>query len=140
MHFVESRGSGIDKVIIELENELLPAPDIVAKENYTVVSLHERKVLSKITDKEKITAIYYHAVRMFIEDSYMTNQSVRKHFGLTDRQSSQATKAIATPLRSKMIKPFDENAGNKFMQYIPFLNESEYLPKISLNTLSIHGV
>lgn len=120
MHFVESRGSGIDKVIIELENELLPAPDIVAKENYTVVTLHERKVLSKMTDKEKITAIYYHSVRMFIEDSYMTNQSVRKRFGLTDRQSSQATKAIATALRSKMIKPFDENAGNKFMQYIPF--------------------
>ncbi|MFG7388740.1 hypothetical protein ACGO3R_12650 [Lactococcus lactis] len=54
MHFVESRGSGIDKVIIELENELLPAPDIVAKENYTFVTLHERKVLSKMTDKEKL--------------------------------------------------------------------------------------
>lgn len=120
MHFVESRGSGIDKVVIELENELLPAPDIISKENYTVVSLHERKILSKMTDKEKITAIYYHAVRMFIEDSYMTNQSVRNRFGLTDRQSSQASKAIATALRSKMVKPFDENAGNKFMQYIPF--------------------
>ena len=37
MHFVESRGSGFVKVVIELENELLPAPDIISKENYTVM-------------------------------------------------------------------------------------------------------
>ena len=30
MHLVESRGSGIDKIIITLESENLPAPDISA--------------------------------------------------------------------------------------------------------------
>ena len=43
MHLVEARGSGIDKMIITLELQNLPAPDISAKENNTVVTLFERK-------------------------------------------------------------------------------------------------
>jgi len=120
MHLVESRGSGIDKVIITLEMQLLPAPDILAKENYTVVILHERKKLADMMDSERNNALYWHAVRMNIEDSYMTNKSVRERFGLTPKQSSQATKAIANAVRSGLVKPYDETAGNKFMQYIPF--------------------
>ena len=42
MHLVESRGSGIDKIILTLELNHLPAPDIAAKDNYTVVTLHQR--------------------------------------------------------------------------------------------------
>ena len=124
MHLVESRGSGIDKIVITLELENLPAPDILAKENNTVLTLFERKSLLEMNDKERLNAIYYHAARLFLENDYMTNQTVRTRFGLTDKQSPLVSKAIALAMQSGLIKPYNENAGNKFMQYIPFWGKS----------------
>jgi len=124
MHLVESRGSGIDKIVITLELENLPAPDILAKENNTVVTLFERKSLLEMNDKERLNAIYYHAARLFLENDYMTNQTVRNRFGLTDKQSPLVSKTITLAMQSGLIKPYNENAGNKFMQYIPFWGKS----------------
>jgi len=124
MHLVESRGSGIDKMVITLELQNLPAPDISAKENNTVVTLFERKSLIEMNDRERLNAIYYHAVRLFVEDDYMTNQTVRTRFGLTNKQSSLVSKTIMLAVKSGLVKPFNENAGNKFMQYIPFWGKS----------------
>ena len=124
MHLVESRGSGIDKIVITLEINNLPAPDISAKENNTVITLFEKKTLADMNDREKINAIFYHTARLFMENSYMTNQSVRTRFGLSPKQSAMASKIISLSLNSGLIKPYDPNAGNKFMQYIPFWAES----------------
>ena len=120
MHLVESRGSGIDKIVITLELDQLPAPDISARENNTIVTLYERKSLHEMNDRERINAIFYHTARLFMENSFMTNKTVRTRFGLRDNQSALATKAISLAVKTGLIKPYDENAGNKFMQYIPF--------------------
>jgi len=119
MNLVESRGSGIDKIVITLEEENLPAPSIVAKENNTVVTLFERKSLPEMNDKERINALYYHAVRLYIENDYMTNQTARNRFGLEANQSSLVTKVIALAVKSGRVKPYNADAGNKFMEYIP---------------------
>ena len=121
---VESRGSGIDKIVITLEEENLPAPDISSKGDNTVLTLYERKKLIDMNDKERINAIYYHAAILFVENDYLTNYSVRKRFGLSDKQSSLASKVISLAVQSKLIKPYNEEAGNKFMQYIPFWGKS----------------
>ena len=120
MHLVESRGSGIDKIIITLENENLPAPEISAKGDNTSVIIFKRKHISEMTDKERINAIFYHASIMYVENDYMTNKTVRDRFGLTSKQSPLATKIISAAVKSSKVKPYDENAGNKFMQYIPY--------------------
>lgn len=121
---VESRGSGIDKIIIALEEDNLPAPDISSRENNTVIILYERKSLDEMNEREKLNAIYYHAVRQFIENEYLTNNSVRERFGLSPNQSSLASKTIALAIESGLIKHYNRNAGNKFMQYIPFWGKS----------------
>lgn len=66
-------------------------------------------------DPKRSNALYRHAVRTNIEDSYMTNKSVRERFVLTPKQSSQATKTIANAVRSGLVKAYDETAGNKFI-------------------------
>ena len=124
MHLVEARGSGIDKMVITLEMQNLPAPDIAAKENNTVVTLFERKSLLEMNDRERINAIYYHAVRLFVEDDYMTNQTVRTRFGLANKQSSLVSKSIMLAVKSGLVKPYNDNASNKFMKYIPFWGKS----------------
>lgn len=120
MHLVESRGSGIDKIVITLEINNLPAPDISAKDNFTVVTLFQRRGIQEMNNREKVNAIYYHSAILYIEDSYMTNRTVRERFGLTTKQSSVASKLIALALSNNKIKAYDENAGNKNMQYIPY--------------------
>lgn len=120
MHLVESRGSGIDKIILTLEFNHLPAPDITAKENYTVITLHQRKTIQEMENREKINAIYYHSAILYTEDRYMTNSTLRERFGLSNKQSSIASKLIGLALENKKIKIYDKNAGNKNMQYIPY--------------------
>lgn len=120
MHLVESRGSGIDKIILTLELNHLPAPDITAKDNYTVVTLHQRRTIQEMGNREKINAIYYHSAILYIEDDYMTNSTLRERFGLTNKQSSVASKLISLALENNKIKIYDENAGKKNMQYIPY--------------------
>ena len=120
MHLVESRGSGIDKVVITLEEDNLPAPDIYSKENYMVVVLHKRKAFVDMDDMERNNALYYHSVRLLLEDSFMTNKTVRKRFGLSDKKSSLASNAISQAVKKNFIKPYDDTVGNKFMQYVPF--------------------
>lgn len=124
MHLVEARGSGIDKVVITLETDILPAPTIVAKENNTLVTLYQRKAFTNMGDRERVNAIYYHASRLYLENSFMTNKSVRERFGLSAKQSAMASKAIALAVKGGWVKAYDENAGNKFMQYIPFWADS----------------
>ncbi len=120
MHLVESRGSGIDKIVITLERNNLPAPDISAKDNFTVVTLFQRRSIKDMNNREKVNAIYYHAAILYTEDSYMTNRSLRERFGLNPKQSSIASKLISLAIENGKIKIYDEHAGNKNMQYIPY--------------------
>ena len=50
----------------------------------------------------------------------MKKRTLRKRFGLTNKQSSIASKLIALALENDKIKIYDENAGKKNMQYIPY--------------------
>ena len=50
----------------------------------------------------------------------MTNSTLRERFGLTNKQSSVASKLISLALENNKIKIYDENAGKKNMQYIPY--------------------
>lgn len=120
MKLVESRGSGIDKIIITLEANGLPAPDILAKGDFTVVTLFQRKSLADMTDREKVNALYYHSAIHYLEDKYTNNRSVRERFGLSDKQSTAASKLIALAISNNKIKVYNKNAGNKNMQYIPY--------------------
>ncbi|MDR2975981.1 MAG: putative DNA binding domain-containing protein [Streptococcaceae bacterium] len=124
MHLVEQRGSGLDNVIIELEMNNLPAPRFEAKGDYMVVTLFEQKDLKDMQDSERDNVLYWHSVIKSIEDEKMTNKSVRERFNLSSKQASLASRAIAHATKSGLIKAFDENAGNKFMQYIPFWMKS----------------
>ena len=124
MKLVESRGSGIDKIVATLEVNGLPAPDISVRGNYTVVTLFQRKTLKDMTDREKVNALYYHAAFHYIEDKYINNKSVRERFGLNDKQSASASKLISLAISNNKIKVYNKNAGNKNMQYIPYWGTS----------------
>ncbi|KRK40513.1 ATP-binding protein [Loigolactobacillus bifermentans] len=78
-HIVESRGSGIDKVVNALEIADLPAMNIKAQSaESTVVTLHGPKKFSEMSVTEKNQSIYWHACLKYVADEQINNTSLRE--------------------------------------------------------------
>lgn len=121
MGICEERGSGIDKVIVQVELFQLPPPDFSATETHTRSILFAPRKLGDMDRVERIRACYQHACLCWVSNERMTNASLRKRFGIEDQNYSMASKIIADALESKLIKPFDPaNKSKKHAKYHPF--------------------
>jgi len=78
MNMCEERGSGIDKVVFEVEFFQLPAPKFLVTENHTKVVLFAHRKLSSMDRQDKIRACYQHACLLFVSNQRMTNATLRK--------------------------------------------------------------
>lgn len=116
----EERGSGIDKVVFQAELYQLPAPlfEVVGENTKVVLKAHQ--ALSEMDKDDRIRACYLHACLKWVEREAMTNSTVRKRFGIEQKNSAQASRIIKEALDSGLILPYDENAAPKLMRYIPF--------------------
>ena len=116
----EERGSGVDKVVFEMEFAQLPAPIFeVAGEN-TRATLLSHRPLTKMDRADRIRACYLHACLRYVTRNYMTNASLRERFGIDERNSATASRLIKEAQESKMIRQYDESSGRRFMKYVPF--------------------
>ncbi len=50
----------------------------------------------------------------------MTNASIRKRFGIAQRNIATASRIIGDALQAERIKPFDPHQGRKYAKYLPF--------------------
>ena len=50
----------------------------------------------------------------------MTNASLRKRFGIAQRNIATASRIISDALQAGRIKPFDPHQGRKYAKYLPF--------------------
>ena len=73
------------------------------------------KKLSDMTSEEKIRACYQHSVLKLIEGKRMTNESLRKRFGIEKQNYSTASRIISETIKAEKIKKFE-----KLKEYIPF--------------------
>lgn len=120
-HIVESRGTGIDKVVNSLEEFGLPAMDIRTQSSETtVITLHAKKKFQDMPITEKVQSIYWNACLRYVGGQQINNASLRTSFHLTNNGTKEVSKALASALNAKLIKPFDPNSGKKFMKYIPY--------------------
>lgn len=116
----EERGSGVDKVVFQVEVFQLPAPSFEINGDNTVSVLFAHQDLTKMEKPDRIRACYQHACLKYVQRDYMTNSSIRERFGIEVRNSAIASRLIREALDEGAIKPFDEQASKKFMKYIPF--------------------
>ena len=116
----EERGTGIDKVVAEIELHQLPAPKFVAVGDATVTTLFAPRELRSMTAEDRSRACYWHAVFRYVEGDALTNSSLRIRLGLNDQQASRASGIIREALDSKRIRAVDPDAGSKAMRYIPW--------------------
>lgn len=121
MGVCEEKGSGMDKVIASVELFQLPPIDILVQENRTIVNMYVYKTLGQMDNKEKVQACYQHACLKYVSNESMTNQSLRKRFGIDDKNAAIASRILKDAINSLLIKEEDPDSGSrKFKKYLPF--------------------
>ena len=125
----EERGSGIDKVVAEVERFQLPAPIFEVPPGSTRAVLFGRKPLTEMARPERVRACYLHACLKHVNREALTNTSLRGRFDINAATpasvASIASRYIREAVEDGYIKPFDEQAGRRRMSYVPFWAASE---------------
>ena len=116
----EERGSGIDKVVFEIEVFQLPAPLFEVPPGSTRAVLFAHKDLANMDIEERIRACYLHACLKYVMRDYLTNASLRERFGIEENNKAIASRRIREAMDAGMIKPYDKNASRRMMKYVPF--------------------
>lgn len=116
----EERSSGIDRVVKAAEIHQLPAPDFAVAFRRTLVVIHGPRTFSRMDGSDRVRACYQHCVLQWVLRRQMTNQSLRKRFGLADGSSNTVSQIIATSQSQGLIK-LDPTAptSKKFARYLP---------------------
>ena len=121
MNFCEERGSGIDKVIFQVELFQLPAPEFISGDNYTRVVLFSPKSLRQMDKMDKIRAAYQHCSLKYVSGEFMTNQSLRERFKVEEKNYSIVSRIIRDSINAGYIKDYDpDNKSRKFAKYVPY--------------------
>jgi len=116
----EERGSGIDKVVLQVELFQLPAPLFEVPPGFTRAVLFAYKPLTDMDKADRIRACYLHACLKYVTRDFLTNASLRERFGIEERNKATASRYIREAVEAGAIKPFDEEAARRLMKYVPF--------------------
>lgn len=113
----EERGSGIDKVVSQIELFQLPAPLFEVPEGFTRSVLFAHKPLAGMSKADRIRACYLHACLCYGMRKEMTNSSLRTRFGVEKHNRSTVSRLIREAVEARTIVPA---AAPKLMRYLPF--------------------
>jgi ATP-dependent DNA helicase RecG len=116
----EERGSGFDKVVFETELYQLPAPIIEVTEDHTKVILFAHVDFKDMSKEDKIRACYLHACLRYVNREFMTNSTLRKRFGLHDKDASVASRLLKDATNHGLIKLVESETNQRFNRYVPF--------------------
>ena len=121
LNICEERGTGIDKVISQVELFQLPAPEFRVTENHTIAILYAPRKLTEMEKADKVRACYQHAGLQYVSNEAMTNTTLRKRFGIEERNYSIASRIIADTIAAGLIKPHDPaSTSRKLAKYLPY--------------------
>lgn len=117
----EERGSGLEKAVIAIELYGLPPLRMEEFENSFKVTLFSPRPFAKMSIEERIEACYQHSIIEYYGNGGFNNASLRKRFGMHDKQAAQISTLIKEAIKIGKIKP--KNLGNvsrKFSIYVPY--------------------
>lgn len=121
LNICEERGSGVDKVISQVELFQLPAPDFQVTSTHTKAVLFAPKKLAQMDQADRIRACYQHACLCWVSNKTMTNATLRQRFGIAEANAAMASRIIRETVEARLIKRSDpESKSRKHAQYVPF--------------------
>ncbi len=119
-HICEERGSGIDKVVFQVELFQLPAPLFENPQGFTRVVLFAHKPLAAMNGADRVRACYLHACLCYVMRKDMTNTTLRARFGVEEHNRAAISRFIREAVKAGAIVPADADAAPKLMRYLPF--------------------
>ena len=122
----EERGSGIDKVIIQIELFQLPAPMFESPGEFTRVVLFAHKDLKGMSRRDRTRACYLHACLCYVTNRRMTNATLRERFGIANRNAAEASRLLKEAMEDRQIVLADPSAGPRNRTYLPFWASSNF--------------
>lgn len=117
----EERGSGFEKAVIAIELFGLPPLKFEEFENSFKVTMYAPKKYGEMSLNERIEACYQHSIIELYGNGGFNNASLRKRFGMHDKQAAQISLLIKEAIEAGKVKPKDlENVSKKFSVYVPY--------------------
>jgi len=117
----EERGSGFEKAVIAIELFGLPPLRFEELENSFKVTMYAPKKYADMSLNERIEACYQHSIIELYGNGGFNNASLRKRFGMHDKQAAQISLLIKEAIEAGKVKPKDvENISKKFSVYVPY--------------------
>lgn len=110
----EEGGTGIDRALISVALYQLPAPNFEKYENFTKVTLYAHKSLKDMTLDDKVRACFQHCVLKYVENSRMTNATLRDRLGIGEKNYPAASAIIRATIEKRFIKE-----SGKPKEYVP---------------------
>lgn len=107
MGLCEEQGSGLDKVIAQVELFQLPPPLFREADDSMQVVLYGPRRFAEMTPDERVRACYQHAVLRFLSGDRMKNATLCERFGIESRNASQASVVIRKTQEAGLIKVAD---------------------------------
>lgn len=116
----EERGGGLDKAIIAIEQNNLPAPDFNPSENSMRVTLFGPRPFASLSKADRSRACFFHCVIRWLIGDYMSNTTLRQRFGLADKDYQAVSAIISETVRAKRIAAAEEGQSNRNAKYVPY--------------------
>lgn len=117
----EERGSGFEKAVMAIELFGLPPLKFEETDNSFKVTMYSPRKFADMTNEERIEACYQHSIIEYYGNGGFNNASLRKRFGMHDKQSPQISKLIKEAIELGKIKPKDSDSeSKKFSLYVPY--------------------
>lgn len=116
----EERGSGMDKVVANIEIFQLPAYEAIIQEKHTKIVLYAYQKFADMDKQDRIRACYQHACLKYVMNEKMSNTTLRERFKIADENAAMVSRIIKDTYEAGLIKEDDpENTSRKYIKYIP---------------------
>ncbi len=116
----EERGTGVDKIVSQIELCHLPAPRFETTAEHTRITLFERRQLKEMSQSERLQACYQHAALCHIDGKIMTNATLRERFGVDLKNSAVISRIISDAIHAGLIKRIEQKNKRKSRRYVPW--------------------
>ncbi len=116
----EEKSSGVDKVVHAAEFYQLPAPEFIVSNLCTIAILFAHKDFSEMSKKDRIRACYQHCCLMYVTRKHMSNESLRKRFGLPKSKAATISGIISKAKNAGLVCADEsETQSTRYARYIP---------------------
>lgn len=120
LRMCEELGTGWDKIVTACELMQLPTPEIQVYADNTKVTLLSFVPYAMLSAEAKLHACYFHACISYINQEAMNNSSLRKRFGVDEKNSSSISRLLKDAVGKGLIRPVDPDTAPRYKRYVPY--------------------